>query len=237
MKNHECVPGPNGCRVCEAERIAAEHRQRERFIQGTGDEPHFPDANTAQQIGGEHYRVHGTTLQHWDVVRLFKLDYFQGQVTKYVMRWRDKNGVEDLRKAAHYLAKYIEIADAHEPIPGFHGQTADNPLLITRKQANDPEYRLPKGVRYVRVQGEDLVMTATKFDALGEDMRRFGLGEGGVRETVGNDDAIDPSARQEWTDGPITDETLRRIINADNLAGYFSHTRELARLLLEARNG
>jgi hypothetical protein len=28
---------------------------------------------------------------------------------KYVSRWRDKGGVEDLRKARHYLDKLIEI--------------------------------------------------------------------------------------------------------------------------------
>jgi hypothetical protein len=43
------------------------------------------------------------------VVDIFNLDYFQGNITKYVFRWRDKNGVEDLIKARHYLDKYIEI--------------------------------------------------------------------------------------------------------------------------------
>src|SRR3990167_5688409 len=61
-----------------------------------------------KQVGGDHYKtVEG--LQHWDVVHLFKLDYFQGQITKYMFRWRKKNGVEDLRKAAHFLQKYIEL--------------------------------------------------------------------------------------------------------------------------------
>jgi Cdc6-like AAA superfamily ATPase len=50
-------------------------------------------------------------LQHWDVVHHFDLDYFQGQITKYVMRWKDKNGLQDLRKAQHFLDKYIELAE------------------------------------------------------------------------------------------------------------------------------
>lgn len=63
-----------------------------------------------RQVGGNHYKSHGNaTLQHWDIVDAFKLDYFQGQITKYVMRWRDKNGLEDLQKAAHFLQKYIEL--------------------------------------------------------------------------------------------------------------------------------
>ena len=61
-------------------------------------------------VGGSHYHAHGRALQHWDVVRIFDLDYFQGQITRYLFRWRDKSGIEDLRKAAHYLEKYIEVA-------------------------------------------------------------------------------------------------------------------------------
>lgn len=66
-----------------------------------------------RQVGGAHYARHGD-LQHWDIVEHFKLDYFQGQITKYVMRWRDKDGVQDLQKAAHFLAKYIELQDHHD---------------------------------------------------------------------------------------------------------------------------
>lgn len=60
-----------------------------------------------KQVGGTHYG--GGALQHWDVVSIMELDYFQGQITKYVMRWKKKNGVEDLKKAAHFLEKYIEL--------------------------------------------------------------------------------------------------------------------------------
>src|SRR5690606_7409665 len=35
--------------------------------------------------------------------------YFEGQVTKYVSRWRKKNGVQDLEKALHFLQKYLEV--------------------------------------------------------------------------------------------------------------------------------
>jgi hypothetical protein len=66
------------------------------------------------QVGGSHYNQHGA-LQHWDVVAHFKLDYFQGQITKYVMRWRDKGGVDDLKKARHFLDKYIELEEAKLP--------------------------------------------------------------------------------------------------------------------------
>lgn len=60
-----------------------------------------------RQVGGSHYKEMG--IEHWDVVALDNLDYFQGQITKYVMRWRGKNGLEDLNKAKHFLDKYIEV--------------------------------------------------------------------------------------------------------------------------------
>lgn len=64
-----------------------------------------------RQVGGQHYKT-TTGKEHWDIVAEFGLDYFQGNITKYVMRWRDKGKVEDLKKARHYLDKYIELIEA-----------------------------------------------------------------------------------------------------------------------------
>ena len=61
------------------------------------------------QVGGNHYK--GTAVQHWDFAYHNNLDYFQGQITKYVTRWKLKNGVEDLYKAKHFLEKYIELVE------------------------------------------------------------------------------------------------------------------------------
>ena len=65
-----------------------------------------------RQVGGDHYSKHGASLQHWDVVNIFGLDYFQGCITKYVFRHKDKSGIQDLKKARHYLDKYIELEEA-----------------------------------------------------------------------------------------------------------------------------
>ncbi len=37
-------------------------------------------------------------------------DYLEGNVLKYIHRWRYKNGIEDLRKAEWYLKKLIEAS-------------------------------------------------------------------------------------------------------------------------------
>lgn len=62
------------------------------------------DSN-ATQIGGRHYKK--CAIQPWDYVIANDLDYFQGSIIKYVTRWKDKGGVEDLHKAKHFLDKYI----------------------------------------------------------------------------------------------------------------------------------
>lgn len=59
------------------------------------------------QVGGTHYK--DSRIQHWDVAAANNYDYFQGQITKYVDRWKRKNGLQDLEKAAHFLQKYIEV--------------------------------------------------------------------------------------------------------------------------------
>lgn len=65
-------------------------------------------ANDTQE-GGDHYR---TPVQCWDYIAANGLGYFEGNVVKYVSRWRKKGGVADLKKAAHYLQKLIELAEA-----------------------------------------------------------------------------------------------------------------------------
>ena len=67
-----------------------------------------------KQVGGTHY-ANDSGKQHWDIVAEHDLDYFQGQITKYVMRWKKKGGVQDLKKALHFLEKYIEL---NEPLRG-----------------------------------------------------------------------------------------------------------------------
>lgn len=59
------------------------------------------------QVGGSHYM--SRTIQPWDYIAANQLGYFEGNVVKYVSRWREKGGIEDLRKARHYLEKLIEV--------------------------------------------------------------------------------------------------------------------------------
>lgn len=62
-------------------------------------------ANTIQ-VGGQHYKQfkHET----WDVILDWGLGYLDGNAVKYLSRWRHKGGIEDLKKARHYIDKLIE---------------------------------------------------------------------------------------------------------------------------------
>lgn len=59
----------------------------------------------ARQVGGAHYQTGAT--QHWD---LLHPEYHIGNATKYLSRWRKKNGLQDLEKASHYIEKLLEGA-------------------------------------------------------------------------------------------------------------------------------
>ena len=61
--------------------------------------------STNRQVGGSHYQL---AIQPIDYIMDNGLDYMQGNVIKYVTRYKNKNGIDDLRKAAHYIEMMIE---------------------------------------------------------------------------------------------------------------------------------
>lgn len=69
-----------------------------------------PTANEIQH-GGDHYkRFKGA--EPWDVITYWGLGYLDGTALKYIARWKYKGGVEDLKKAMHFLQKTIEVEEA-----------------------------------------------------------------------------------------------------------------------------
>jgi hypothetical protein len=61
----------------------------------------------ATQVAGDHYKRH--KYETWDVILDWGLGYLDGNAVKYLSRWRLKGGVEDLKKARHYIDKLIEV--------------------------------------------------------------------------------------------------------------------------------
>lgn len=63
----------------------------------------------AKQIDGRHYKEMG--IQPWELIERGKLDYWEGNIGKYLLRWKTKDGIIDLKKIIHYAEKVIERAE------------------------------------------------------------------------------------------------------------------------------
>jgi hypothetical protein len=105
------------------------------------------EANTYMH-GGNHYRkVEGE--QHWDRMwRLFGPGYFIGCATKYLERYRDKGGLQDLDKAIHFTTKLKELeqaaSDGTGPLPGGGYKPLSQPLPYNSLlQRNPSDARQP----------------------------------------------------------------------------------------------
>jgi hypothetical protein len=64
------------------------------------------------QVGGNHYK--DLRIQPVEYIHANKLGYFEGNVIKYVSRWRAKNGIMDLHKARHYIDLLIQLESEEE---------------------------------------------------------------------------------------------------------------------------
>ena len=59
------------------------------------------------QIGGGHYKSYA--IQPVEFIHKNKIPYIEGCAIKYLCRWREKGGIEDLKKVKHYIDLLIEM--------------------------------------------------------------------------------------------------------------------------------
>jgi hypothetical protein len=64
-----------------------------------------------KQVAGNHYK--DLPIQPAEYIHANAMGYFEGNVVKYVSRWRKKGGVADLEKAKHYIDLLIELEKKH----------------------------------------------------------------------------------------------------------------------------
>lgn len=74
----------------------------------TTSENTLPILNT--QVGGDHYTK--MAIQPIEYVFANDIGFAEGNIIKYISRYRSKNGVEDLKKARHMLNLLIERWEA-----------------------------------------------------------------------------------------------------------------------------
>ena len=59
------------------------------------------------QEGGSHYK--SKSIQPVEYIHANDLDFFEGNIVKYVTRHKDKNGADDVRKIIHYARLILEL--------------------------------------------------------------------------------------------------------------------------------
>ena len=64
----------------------------------------FPDPKTEKVSHPGHYNK---GIECWDFILSHRMNFLEGNILKYLVRYKDKNGLEDLRKARQYLDKLI----------------------------------------------------------------------------------------------------------------------------------
>src|SRR5208282_703212 len=72
-----------------------------------GKTPHPYSSPLQEQVGGDHYRKY--PIQPAEYSSRNNLSFLAGNVVKYVTRYRDKGGAEDIYKAIHYLELILEF--------------------------------------------------------------------------------------------------------------------------------
>lgn len=63
------------------------------------------------QVGGGHYK--GKAIQPIEYIHANNLNYSEGAIVKYISRWREKGGVEDLKKIKHFVDLLIAMEEKY----------------------------------------------------------------------------------------------------------------------------
>jgi len=73
------------------------------------DNPSYKDFQkaTEKQIGGQHYRKFA--IQPAEFCYRNNIPYLEATAIKYLCRWKDKGGLQDLEKAKHFIEMLIEF--------------------------------------------------------------------------------------------------------------------------------
>ena len=90
-----------------------------------------------KQEGGTHYKKYKIQPVEYTVAN--DLGFLAGSIIKYVTRYKDKGGAEDIRKAMHYLELILEFEyPATTPSQGVIAN-AGGPKLILKLESEDPD--------------------------------------------------------------------------------------------------
>ena len=63
------------------------------------------------QVGGDHYSKRA--IQPIEFIAANDLNFMEGSIVKYIVRWRDKGGFQDLEKIKQYVDLLIEMENKY----------------------------------------------------------------------------------------------------------------------------
>lgn len=61
------------------------------------------------QVGGGHYKDYA--IQPVEYIFVNNIPFIEGCCIKYLTRWRDKGGIEDLNKVKHFIDLLIDLEE------------------------------------------------------------------------------------------------------------------------------
>lgn len=111
-----------------------------------------------KQVSGSHYK--DKAVQPWDFIVQNGIGYLDGCAIKYLSRWRDKGGVDDLRKAVHFIEKLIETETAVEQdrlAEGFAAAVKENMEMSDYSPVETNPWREWKGGEHPPCADDKLV--------------------------------------------------------------------------------
>lgn len=85
-----------------------------------------------RQVGGTHYKE--MAIQPGEYITKNKLNWYEGNVIKYVTRHQSKNGRQDIQKAIHYLELMLEQYDELYP-------SKEEPVIKAVRHASWDQYQ------------------------------------------------------------------------------------------------
>lgn len=83
------------------------------------------ESNLKTQIGGDHYKK--MSIQPVELITELSLNFIQGNMLKYVCRYENKNGKQDLLKVIHYANLGCELSPRN-----YYFEDTDQNLGLTK---------------------------------------------------------------------------------------------------------
>ena len=106
---YRVLPDANGALPADLAKNAAtltSHIKDGPLVRAANVAGPVPVPALARQEGGGHYK--DMKIQPFEYIHANGIGFAEGCVIKYVSRWKAKNGIEDLKKALHFLELLIE---------------------------------------------------------------------------------------------------------------------------------